>query len=62
MYVLRSPQLHVTESSVQDMSTVRSTEADQSWWLNRIPLNQLVLLEIRNVSPGSWQPVILWRL
>lgn len=30
------------------------------WSLNRIPFERLYLLELRQVSPGSWQPVLSW--
>lgn len=51
-----------THTCIKDFSSVRSSERNPSWWISRIPLNQLVLLELRNVSRGSWQPVILRRV
>ena len=30
------------------------------WDLNNIPLDRLILHELRQVSSGSWQPVILY--
>lgn len=29
-----------------------------TWWLGQIPMDRLYLLELHNVSTGSWQPVI----
>ncbi|KAJ3553626.1 hypothetical protein NM688_g3506 [Phlebia brevispora] len=40
----------------------RSTERRPDWWANNIDVNQLYLLELRNVSQGSWQPVISLRV
>ncbi|KAI0700897.1 hypothetical protein BC835DRAFT_1411758 [Cytidiella melzeri] len=32
---------------------------DDSWWLEKYPFDRLVLLELRHVSLGSWQPVLM---
>ncbi|KAJ3518862.1 hypothetical protein NM688_g9382 [Phlebia brevispora] len=40
----------------------RSIERRPDWWANNIDVNQLYLLELRNVSQGSWQPVIFLRM
>ena len=42
----------------QDMRHERGAEAD--WQLGRIPFSQLYLVQLRNVSAGSWQPVIAY--
>lgn len=42
----------------QDMSNVQSTERRPDWWLRTIRFEDLVLLELRHVSKGSWQPVL----
>ncbi|KAI0764115.1 hypothetical protein BC629DRAFT_923830 [Irpex lacteus] len=39
-------------------SAVPSTEQSPDWWVSRIPFERLLLLELRHVSPGSWQPVL----
>ncbi|KIP06388.1 hypothetical protein PHLGIDRAFT_35967 [Phlebiopsis gigantea 11061_1 CR5-6] len=39
---------------------VASTEPNPDWHLGRIPFSQLYLVQLRNVSAGSWQPVIAY--
>ncbi|GJE92955.1 hypothetical protein PsYK624_091140 [Phanerochaete sordida] len=33
---------------------------EQDWCLDRINFDDLYLVELRQVSKGSWQPVICW--
>ncbi|KAI0339045.1 hypothetical protein BDW22DRAFT_1487138 [Trametopsis cervina] len=42
---------------LQDLATLRSRDATQDWWAARYPIERLVLLELRHVAAGSWQPV-----
>ncbi|KAI0692325.1 hypothetical protein BC835DRAFT_1357698 [Cytidiella melzeri] len=42
----------------QEMAHKQSTEERRDWWTTNIPFEQLVLLELRHVSLGSWQPVM----
>ena len=46
--------------NMQDVSGTASTE--QGWSVNHIDLEDLFLLELRHVSTGSWQPVLIWRV
>ena len=42
------------------MAAVQSTQTDDAWRVDRVPLNKLYLVELRHVSQGSWQPVIAY--
>lgn len=42
------------------MRNVRGTEPD--WLISRYQFGNFYLLELRHVSPGSWQPVIALRV
>ncbi|KAI0087828.1 hypothetical protein BDY19DRAFT_226246 [Irpex rosettiformis] len=41
-----------------DMQHAQSSEASADWWVSRMRFEDLILLELRNVSAGSWQPVL----
>ncbi|KAI0345994.1 hypothetical protein BDW22DRAFT_1353648 [Trametopsis cervina] len=43
---------------VNDMSQAQSTEVSRDWWVSNFVFEDLILLELRNVSAGSWQPVL----
>ena len=43
---------------MQELSHAPSTEARSDWWVMKVPLEQLVLLELHQVLHGSWQPVL----
>ena len=53
-----SRQLGLTSCNIQDMNGIASTE--QGWSVNNVKLESLFLLELRHVSTGSWQPVLIW--
>ena len=42
------------------MQGVESSVVD--WGLSTIPFHQLYLIELRNVTQGTWQPVIIRRV
>ncbi|KAI0742184.1 hypothetical protein BC629DRAFT_1599789 [Irpex lacteus] len=43
----------------EDMNNKQSTDqSSRDWWLPNVPFDRLILLELRHVSPGSWQPVL----
>ncbi|KAI0339076.1 hypothetical protein BDW22DRAFT_1361993 [Trametopsis cervina] len=42
----------------EEMRGKASTERSPDWWISNVPFHQLVLLELRHVSTGSWQPVL----
>ncbi|KAI0696155.1 hypothetical protein BC835DRAFT_1414416 [Cytidiella melzeri] len=48
------------EAFLDDTRAVDSKETENtSWWLKQYPFGRLVLLELRHVSAGSWQPVLM---
>lgn len=44
--------------ATQELSYNRSTEALPDWWVQNVPLERLMLLELHHVGQGSWQPVL----
>ncbi|KAI0087971.1 hypothetical protein BDY19DRAFT_994394 [Irpex rosettiformis] len=43
-----------------DMINEQSADGSRDWWLSNIPFDKIVLVELRHVSPGSWQPVLCY--
>ncbi|KAI0337943.1 hypothetical protein BDW22DRAFT_1348811 [Trametopsis cervina] len=43
---------------LQELSTVPSRDPRPDWHATRYSIDQLILLELRHVSAGSWQPVL----
>jgi hypothetical protein len=43
---------------VQEMIQAHYTERDPAWHIQNVPFCSLKLAELRQVSTGSWQPVI----
>ena len=43
---------------LQATAETQSKETSEDWHTSRISFDQLTLVELRNVSVGSWQPVI----
>ena len=43
---------------IQDMTGIQSREP--SWSMDLINVEDLFLVELRHVSTGSWQPVLVW--
>lgn len=44
--------------TTKDLRHAASAESKPDWWAANYPPERLVLLELRHVSAGSWQPVL----
>ncbi|GJE92941.1 hypothetical protein PsYK624_091000 [Phanerochaete sordida] len=43
---------------LKEMSVTASSEGRADWWISRVGVESLVLLEARRTGPGTWQPVL----